>query len=186
MPVWTLIVIAIGLSADAFAVAIGKGLQLRRIDLRTTVVVALTFGGFQALMPLIGWLAGTTFAEAVADYDHWIAFGLLFLIGAKMIHEAFTADEDEEAADSIGLRELLLLGLATSIDALAAGVSFSLLDINIWWAITLIGVITAVVSAIGLHLGRTVGKRYRKPAEIIGGLILIAIGVSVLIEHLSA
>lgn len=181
---WTLLVIAIGVSADAFAVAVGKGLQLRHVDLRTTLAVALTFGGFQAVMPLIGWLAGTQFAEAVADYDHWIAFGLLTLIGVKMIHEALSAHDDEPAADGIGVRELLLLGVATSIDALAAGVSFSMLDVDIWWAILLIGVITAVVTAVGLHLGKTVGRRFRAPAEIAGGLILIAIGVSVLVEHL--
>ena len=181
---WTLVVVAFGLSADAFAVTIGKGLQLRRLDLRTTVMVSATFGAFHLVVPLLGWLAGSTFAEAVAGVDHWIAFGLLLLIGLKMIKEALSAHADEERVESIRWRELLLLGLATSIDALAVGVSFSLLDVDIVRAAVLIGVVAAGVSALGLALGRTVGRRFRAPAEVVGGLVLIAIGVKVLVDHL--
>lgn len=185
MGFWTLVLIAVGLSADAFAVALGKGLHMPRLDLRRVLVVAATFGIFQAVMPLVGWLLGNSLAGVIAGFDHWIAFGLLALLGGKMLWEAFTAGEDiAEDEETLQIRELLVLAVATSIDALAAGISFSFLAVNIWWAVSVIGVITLAVSAVGVVLGKRVGLRLGKPAEIAGGVILILIGVRILFDHL--
>ena len=183
MSVVTLLVIAVGVSADAFAVAVAKGLHVRRLTLRDTGGLALSFGAFQALMPLLGWLLGRSFADRITEIDHWIAFGLLLLIGAKMIREA-VSPSDEEDSDGIGLRELLVLSVATSIDALAVGISFAFLDVSIIPAVALIGVITAVVTAIGVVIGRRAGGRFGRPAEIAGGVVLILIGTRILLEHL--
>lgn len=185
MPFLTLLIIAVGVSADAFAVAIAKGLHMRRITLRDAGGLAIGFGLFQALMPLAGWLLGRSFRGYITEVDHWIAFGLLVLIGAKMIREALTGrDDDDDDSDGIGLRELLVLSVATSIDALAVGISFAFLEVAILPAVALIGILTAVVTLIGVIIGRRAGGRFGRPAEILGGVILILIGTRILFEHL--
>lgn len=181
----TLLVIAVGVSADAFAVAIAKGLHMRRLTARDAGGLVVGFGLFQALMPLVGWLLGRSFRDYITEVDHWVAFGLLAVIGVKMIHEAVSArDDDETDFDGIGLRELLVLSVATSIDALAVGISFAFFDVSILPAVLLIGAITAVVTLIGVVIGRHAGGRFGRPAEIAGGVILIAIGTRILLEHL--
>ena len=194
MGIAELFFIAVGLSMDAFAVAVGKGLGMKQLDLRHALVIALFFGGFQALMPVAGWLLGSAFAQYVEAVDHWIAFVLLALIGANMIREAFHEDAGEAGAcggdaDAIGrpridFRELLLMAVATSIDALAVGVTFSFLHVNIVFAALFIGVITFALSLGGVVAGQRVGARWRKPSSIAGGIILIVIGVKILIESL--
>jgi putative Mn2+ efflux pump MntP len=186
MSFWSLLLIAVGVSADAFAVALGKGLHMRRFSYRYPLIVAFTFGLFQAVMPLIGWLLGTRFADYITEYDHWIAFALLAIVGGKMLWEAFSSHEDKDKdTDSVNVKELLILGVATSIDALAVGISFAFIPaIPITAAIVLIGVTTFVISFIGVVLGHRVGIRLGKPAEIAGGVILILIGLNILFEHL--
>ena len=186
MSFWTLFLIALGVSADAFAVALGKGLHMRSFNYRGALMVALAFGLFQAVMPVIGYLLANSFADYIRDWDHWIAFGLLAIIGGKMLWEAFSGHEDKEQdTDSINIRELLVLAVATSIDALAVGVSFAFLDdVPIAGAALLIGLITFVITFIGVVLGHRVGNKLGKPAEIAGGVILILIGASILVEHL--
>ena len=185
MSLFTLLVIAVGVSADAFAVAIAKGLHMRRITVRDAGALAISFGLFQALMPLAGWLLGRTFRDYIVEVDHWIAFGLLVLIGIKMIREALSpADEGEDGSRGIRLRELLLLSVATSIDALAVGISFAFLDVAILPAVTLIGILTAVVTLLGVVIGHRAGGRFGRPAEMVGGVILILIGTRILFEHL--
>lgn len=190
--------IGVGLSMDAFAVSIGKGLSVKHPTRSNALSVALWFGGFQTLMPLIGYFLAGTFASYVTKFDHWIAFGLLFLIGANMIREALTEGKEEAKAQSkdnpsknvnsaadFGPRTMFLLAVATSIDALACGVSFAFLDeVNIYLAIAIIGLTTAAFSAVGLKIGNLVGSRFHKGAEILGGLVLIAIGLKTLLEHL--
>ncbi|MET0956345.1 MAG: manganese efflux pump MntP family protein [Cryobacterium sp.] len=185
MSLWALLFIALGVSADAFAVALTKGLHMRRFDLRHALVIAVTFGLFQAVMPLIGWLLGSQFAQYIEGFDHWIAFGLLGLVGGKMLWEAFTADEDAERdTDTLNVRELMVLAIATSIDALAVGVTLAFLPVSILGAVGLIGATTLVVAFLGVLIGRRVGARFGKPAEIAGGLILVFIGTRILLDHL--
>lgn len=184
MSFFTLLVIAVGVSADAFAVAVAKGLHMRRITVRDAGGLAISFGLFQALMPLAGWLLGRGFRDYITEIDHWIAFGLLALIGAKMIHEAVTHRDDQDDFQGISLRELLVLSIATSIDALAVGISFAFLDVAILPAVALIGVLTAVLTLLGVLLGHRAGGRFGRPAEIAGGVILILIGTHILMEHL--
>ena len=175
--------IAVGLSADAFAVALGKGLHLRRFNLVNATIIAVAFGLFQALMPLIGYYVGSAFASSIESFDHWIAFALLLLVGGKMLWEAFSeGDEDDEVdVDTINYRELLVLAVATSLDALAVGISFAFLpDLSIGWTVLLIGITTFVISFAGVLIGHKVGRRFGKPAEIAGGVILILIGVKIL------
>lgn len=183
MSFWDILLLAIGVSMDAFAVSIGKGLSVKKVDFRKVLAVALWFGGFQALMPLIGYYLGFSFSELVEKIDHWIAFGLLVLIGANMIREALKGEESQADA-SFGFRTMLLLAIATSIDALAVGVSLAFLQVNIWKSIAFIGITTALFSILGLFIGKKVGDRFHRRAQIFGGLILIAIGVKILIEHL--
>ena len=184
MSLWTLMLIALGVSADAFAVSLGKGLQMRRLRAGDALALAVTFGLFQALMPLIGWLLGTRLQGYVTEIDHWVAFGLLSLIGVKMLWEALRANDDEASQDGIPLRELLVLGVATSIDALAVGISFAFLEVDIVGAAATIGVATFGVSLAGVVIGHRAGTRFRGPAEIAGGLILILIGLRILLDHL--
>jgi len=187
MSFWALFLIALGVSADAFAVALTKGLHMRRFNLRNALVIAVTFGVFQAVMPLLGWLLGSQFAASISGFDHWIAFGLLLLVGGKMLWEAFTSHEDKEKDfDRIDPRELLVLALATSIDALAVGVTLAFVPVSITGSIALIGVTTFVLAFLGVVIGRRVGARFGKPAEIVGGIVLILIGTNILIEHLTA
>ncbi|MET3805650.1 putative Mn2+ efflux pump MntP [Nakamurella sp. UYEF19] len=185
MSFWTLTLIAFGVSADAFAVALGKGLRMPRLDRARVLIIAATFGAFQALMPLVGWLLGISFAGYITGFDHWVAFGLLGLLGGKMLWEAGSSREGTARdEDTLEINELLVLALATSIDALAVGISFSFLDVHIGWAVVLIGVVALIVTAAGVVLGHRVGSRLGKPAEVAGGVILILIGVRVLLDHL--
>lgn len=181
---FNLLVVSVGVSADAFAVSLSQGVRVKTRIYRDALIVALTFGLFQAAMPLVGYLLGAQFSFLIAPVDHWIAFGLLALIGGKMLWEAFRAHPDDVPTGRIRPRELLLLGIATSIDALAVGISFAFLDVDIAPAVVLIGVITFAVSFAGVALGHRVGTRFQKPAEIGGGLVLIGIGTKILLEHL--
>lgn len=178
-----LFILAVGLSMDAFAVSVCKGLAMKQITFKNAAIVGAWFGGFQALMPLIGWLLGSRFKSYITAIDHWIAFVLLLIIGANMIKESF--DKSEESANaSLGFKIMLMLAIATSIDALAVGVTFAFLDVNIWWAIIFIGSITFTLSAIGVKAGSVFGVKYKSKAELAGGIILILIGTKILLEHL--
>lgn len=183
MSLLELFIIAVGLSMDAFAVSICKGLAMRRADIKSMGTVGLWFGGFQALMPVIGYLVGIQFKEAITAVDHWIAFGLLAVIGGNMIREAMAGDGEDEDA-SLSPKTMALLALATSIDALAVGVGFAFLDVNITAAAGFIGVVTFVLSAAGVKIGSVFGARYKSRAELAGGVILILMGTKILLEHL--
>lgn len=178
-----ILLIGIGLSMDAFAVSVGKGLSAGRTRLRHALSVGLWFGGFQALMPLIGYFIGSSFASFVTEIDHWIAFGLLFLIGANMIRESVKNDDDN-VDSSFSFRTMLVLAIATSIDALACGISFAFVGVKIWEAVLIIGLTTFVLSILGLKSGSFLGERFHKGAGIAGGIVLIAIGIKILIDHL--
>lgn len=180
-----LLLIAIGLSMDAFSVSVCKGLTTKKFSWRMALVCGLWFGGFQALMPLIGYFLGAQFESFIDSYAHWIAFGLLFLIGANMIREA-VHDKKEEGEDngSINFKTMFLLAIATSIDALAVGVSFACIQVNIWIAVSIIGITTFLFSAIGVRIGNVFGSKYEKSASIVGGIILILIGLKIILEHL--
>lgn len=180
-----LFLIGIGLSMDAFAVAICKGLNMKKIEKLHTLVIALFFGGFQALMPLVGYVLGTQFERYIVAIDHWIAFLLLVYIGGKMIWDAIKGgDEEEEANSGFDLKELLMLAVATSIDALAVGITFAFLKVEIFSAITIIGLTTFVLSLIGVAVGNRFGSRYQQKAQMVGGIILLLIGLKILMEHL--
>lgn len=187
MSIIELLLIGIGLSMDAFAVAICKGLAMRRINYRHTLIIALSFGGFQALMPYIGWLLGSRFARYITRYDHWIAFLLLLFIGGKMIwdtlHEG-NEDDTDFAGERLDIKELLLMAVATSIDALAMGITFAFLSVNIGVACEIIGAATFLISALGVFIGNRFGAKYKNKASMTGGIILILIGFKVLLEHL--
>lgn len=212
MGVIELFLIGAGLSMDAFAVAVCKGLGMRRVNWRHVLVIALFFGGFQALMPLIGWTVGSLFASSIAAVDHWIAFGLLVFIGGKMLWDAFHEDAEgdvcacgrncascpkyrtsacerpdaavPQAREALDYRELVMLAVATSIDALAVGVTFAFLGVSIWLAAAVIGVTTFALSFVGVAVGNHFGARFERPATIAGGVVLIFLGVKILIEHL--
>lgn len=185
MGFFELFLIGIGLSMDAFAVAICKGLGMERINKRDALLLALFFGGFQALMPLTGYLLGSRFASYIERWDHWIAFVLLAFIGGNMIRESREQEEEEaKHCGSIRYRELFTLAVATSIDALAVGVSFAFLGVHIAPAVTLIGCTTFVLTLVGVWVGNLFGSRYKSRAELTGGIILILIGVKILLEHL--
>lgn len=183
MGIAELFLLAVGLSMDAFAVAVCKGLALKKVNVRQMALVGLWFGGFQALMPMAGYFVGVQFKDAITAIDHWIAFGLLALIGGNMIREAFSKEEEEEDA-SLTFKKMLPLAVATSIDALAVGVSFAFLDVNIGIAASFIGVVTFTLSFIGVKVGSLFGSRYKSRAELAGGIILILLGVKILLEHL--
>lgn len=182
-----LLLIGVGLSMDAFAVSVCKGLAMRKVNKKQAVVIGLFFGGFQALMPFIGWALGTQFESYITNIDHWIAFILLAFIGGKMVVEAVKPEEEEavkEMDPPLDLKEMLLLAVATSIDALAVGITFAFLDYPIVESITIIGLTTFVLSIVGVYVGNMFGSKYQKKAEIVGGIILILIGVKILLEHL--
>ena len=179
----TLLSLAIALSMDAFSVSICKGLTTKKFSIKTAISCGLWFGFFQALMPVIGYFLGIQFESLITSIDHWIAFGLLFLIGANMIREAF-GDEDDKNSSKNDIKTMFLLAIATSIDALAIGVTFAFLQVNIWTAILIIGVTTFIFSFVGVAIGNFFGSKYSKPASIIGGVILILIGTKILLEHL--
>lgn len=185
MGILELLIIAVGVSMDAFAVSICKGLSVRSLRPRHTLSVALWFGGFQALMPLAGYFLGVGFADYVSEFDHWIAFVLLAIIGGNMIKESLDKDTCEMDPD-FSFKTMLMMAIATSIDALAVGVSFAFLKVNIWTAILVIGLTTAAFSGVGLKLGNAFGCRYKSKAELAGGIILVLIGLKILIEHLLA
>ena len=182
------LLIAVGLSMDAFAVAVCKGLKMRQLDIAKTAVIALFFGGFQALMPLLGWALGKQFEHYITSIDHWITFFLLLFIGGKMIIESFKKDKDSEEKpeyeEKLDLKELTLMAVATSIDALAVGVTYAFLQVNILTSITVIGSVTFILSALGVGVGHKFGAKYKNKAELCGGIILVLIGIKILLEHL--
>lgn len=181
-----LFLIAVGLSMDAFAVSVCKGLGMRKMRYGQAAVIALFFGGFQALMPLIGWFLGKQFEKYITNIDHWVAFVLLGIIGANMIREAFGKEEDNECAvdERLNLKELLLMAVATSIDALAVGITFAFLQVSIAPAVSFIGCITFILAFVGVCIGKFFGAKYKSKAELAGGVILVLIGLKILLEHL--
>lgn len=183
MSLWDIVVISVGVAMDAFAVSICKGLAMHKMDWRKAIIVGLYFGLFQAGMPVIGYFLGATFETLVTSIDHWLAFGLLSFIGGNMIREALS-DDEENVNDQVDFLTMLPLAIATSIDALSVGVTFAFLKVNLWLAITFIGVITFAFSACGVKIGNRFGNRYQKKAEITGGVILIFLGIKILLEHL--
>lgn len=185
---FTLLLMGVGLSMDAFAVSICKGLSMRKVNKKQCLVIGLFFGGFQALMPFIGWVLGSQFEQYITSIDHWIAFILLGFIGGKMVVEAIR--EKDEAVEvgkmdpPLDLKEMFILAIATSIDALAVGITFAFLQVPIVEAVSIIGITTFVISVIGVYVGNFFGNRYKKKAELAGGMILILIGLKILLEHL--
>ncbi len=183
-----LVLLSVGLAMDAFAVAICKGLAMNRVNVKQCLVIALFFGGFQAGMPVLGWLLGSTFANKIKMVDHWIAFLLLGYIGIKMISDGIKEWKEETKVEEmdppLDLKELLILAVATSIDALAVGITFSFLEVAIATAAAVIGIITFVISAGGVYVGNIFGERYKTKAQITGGVILVILGLRILISHL--
>lgn len=177
-----LFLIAVGLSMDAFAVSVCKGLSVEKLEKKHAALVGLYFGGFQCLMPLIGYLLGARFESLITSIDHWIAFGLLLIIGGNMIKESF--GEAEKLNDDFSVKTMMLLAVATSIDALAVGITFAFLQVHIVPAAVMIGVTTFALSAVGIYVGNRFGARYKSKAELAGGVILILIGTKILLEHL--
>jgi UPF0059 membrane protein EUBSIR_01239 len=178
-----LFLIAVGLSMDAFAVSVCKGLATGKLSVKNAVIVGLWFGGFQALMPLIGYFLGANFKDYITFIDHWIAFILLAIIGGNMIKESLSSDEEETDA-SMDFKTMFLMAVATSIDALAVGITFAFLNVNIVYAVSFIGVTTFVISVFGVLAGHIFGVKYKSKAEFAGGVILIIIGLKILLEHL--
>ena len=179
--------IGVGLSMDAFAVALCKGLNMKKVNYVHTVIIALFFGGFQAVMPLLGWFLGKNFESYIKSVDHWIAFALLAYIGGKMAYEAIKGDDEDETSaegDKLDLKELTIMAIATSIDALAVGITFAFLQVSIVSSVTIIGITTFVLSIIGVMIGNRFGMKFKSKAEIAGGIILILIGLKILLEHL--
>lgn len=180
MSILDLFILAVGLSMDAFAVSVCKGLSLCKIKPKHMCIAGAWFGGFQALMPLIGYFLGSFFAEMIEKYDHWVAFVLLAIIGGNMIKESF--DKDEKVDSSMDVKSMLLLAIATSIDALAVGVTFAFLQVQIVPAASFIGVITFIFSAVGVKIGSLFGTKYKSKAELFGGIVLVLIGIKILLE----
>ena len=178
-----LLIIAVGVSMDAFAVSICKGLSVQNVRLKHAGLTALWFGGFQALMPLLGFFLGVSFADFVSNVDHWIAFILLGIIGFNMIKESFHKDEVCCGDPDFSFKTMLAMAVATSIDALAIGVSFAFLKVNIWYAVLFIGMTTAAFSGVGVYIGNIFGNRYKSKAEFAGGFILIVMGLKILLDH---
>ena len=183
MGIIELILLSIGLGMDAFAVSVCKGISMKKMNWKKACIIGLYFGGFQAIMPVIGYFFGSSFESIITNIDHWIAFILLAIIGAKMIQEAFQKEEEEYNED-ISVKTMIVLSIATSIDALAVGITFAFLKVNLLLAITLIGTITFILSVIGTKIGNRFGDKYKSKAELAGGIILIIIGLKILLEHL--
>lgn len=183
MGIIELIVLSIGLAMDAFAVSICKGLSMPRMKWKNAIIIGLYFGYFQALMPALGYLLGVNFQDRISNIDHWVAFILLAVIGINMIKEAISKDNDVHN-DSIKFKDMIILSIATSIDALAVGITFAFLNVNLILAISLIGVITFIISVLGVKVGNIFGDKYEKKAEFAGGIILILLGIKILLEHL--
>lgn len=189
MGFWEVFVIGVGLAMDAFSVAVCKGLSMPKIDKKQTVIIALFFGGFQALMPFLGWALGKQFEQYIVAVDHWIAFVLLLIIGGKMILDVIkdrkNCEECEETKASVlDIKELLAMAIATSIDALAMGVTFAFLQVNIASAVAVIGVTTFILAVIGVLLGHKFGAKWKDKAQLAGGIVLILLGTKILLEHL--
>lgn len=182
MSVWEILITAVALSMDAFAVSVCKGLAFKKINFKKALIVGLWFGGFQALMPLIGYYLGSTFSNLITAFDHWIAFALLSVIGINMIRESLSTNNEKENS-SLSFKTMIVLALATSIDALAVGVTFAFLNVQIYIAILIIGIITLVLSMLGVKIGNVFGAKFKNKAEFAGGIILILIGVKILLEH---
>ena len=183
-----LFLIGIGLSMDAFAVAVCRGLAMKKINYKHALIIALFFGGFQALMPFVGWALGRQFERYIESVDHWIAFGLLVFIGGKMLLDVIRGKEESEEActeeECLHIKQLFLMAVATSIDALAVGVSFAFLSVHIGKAISIIGCTTFVLSVLGVIIGNNFGNKFQNKATVAGGVILILIGLKILLEHL--
>ena len=182
MQLWELFTIAVGLAMDAFAVSICKGLSVKKAAVRHALITGAYFGGFQALMPLLGYLLGSAFERFITSIDHWIIFVLLGLIGINMIRES--RKKEEEVDSSFGVKAMLPLAVATSIDALGVGITFAFMQVNIWIAVALIGLVTFVLSFVGVKAGGYLGAKYKSRAELVGGIVLIVIGLKILLEHL--
>lgn len=189
MGFFEVIVIGIGLSMDAFAVSVCKGLKMKKYSPKNALIVCLFFGVAQAIMPLLGWLAGKQFEQYITAFDHWIAFALLAFLGIKMLVECFKKDDapavtDEE--EKLDIKELFIMAIATSIDALAVGITFAFLDLqmSVWLAVGIIGLVTATICFAGTFVGYKFGSKFKKPAEIAGGIVLILVGLKILLEHL--
>ena len=183
MGIIEILLISISLAMDAFAVSICKGVSMKKMNWKKAIIIGLYFGGFQMLMPIIGYMLGKGFENVVANIDHWIAFILLAGIGANMIKEAFS-DESDKVNDNIDVKTMILLAIATSIDALAVGITFAFLKVNLILAISLIGIVAFALSVIGTKIGNRFGDKYGNKACLVGGVILILIGIKILIEHL--
>lgn len=185
MNLLTILILAVGLAMDASAVAICKGLSTRKVNIKNAVTVGIWFGGFQALMPVAGYLVGSRFSARIVEVDHWIAFILLALIGANMLKEAIKKDQIEKSEScSLAPKEMFVSAVATSIDALAIGVTFAFLEVNIWAAVIVIGAVTFLMAAAGFKIGSIFGYRFKAKAEMAGGIILILLGIKILAEHL--
>ena len=184
MGFWELLLLAVGVSMDAFAVSVCKGLSMSKSGIKESAICGAWFGGFQALMPLIGFFLGTLFAEAIEAFDHWVAFGLLAVIGINMLKEAFEKEEEGCCCD-LSFKTMLVMAIATSIDALAVGISLAMAgNVNIWLSVLLIGLTTFAFSGLGVKIGNVFGSRFEKKAQIAGGCILILLGLKILLEHL--
>lgn len=183
MGTFELILIAVALAMDAFAVSICKGLSMREMNYRKSVIISLYFGEFQGIMPVIGYLLGSTFKNTITEIDHWIAFILLTIIGLNMIKEAITKDQ-EEKDDRTDIKVMLPLSIATSIDALTVGITFSFLKVNILKAFLIISITTLLISFLGVKIGNKFGGKYKEKSELVGGLILIMMGIKILFDHL--
>ncbi len=186
MQLWEILAIAIALSMDAFAVSVCKGLSVEKVKMKHMLIAGAYFGGFQGLMPLIGYILGTSFRSLIESVDHWIAFGLLALIGFNMIREAFGTDEECAGCEenSFGVKAMFPLAIATSIDALTVGITFAIEDVNIIVAVVSIAITTFILSGVGVKIGRGFGEKYKSKAEFAGGVVLILMGLKILIEHL--
>ena len=184
MEIIEILLLGISLSMDAFAVSVCKGLSMKEINWKKAIIIGLYFGIFQALMPVIGYILGSTFESLVTNIDHWIAFVLLVLIGGNMIREALSKEENDNYNDDVDFKTMSILAIATSIDALAIGITFAFLNVNVSFAVTLIGITTFIISLIGVKLGNKFGSNYKSKAWIAGGIVLILIGIKILLEHL--
>lgn len=184
MEILEIMLLGISLAMDAFAVSICKGLSMEKINWKKGITIGLYFGIFQALMPVIGYFLGSAFESFVTSIDHWIAFVLLFFIGGNMIKEAFSEDEKENCNDNVDFKTMIILAIATSIDALAVGITFAFLNVNLLLAVSIIGLTTFIISLIGVKIGNKFGNKYEKKAQITGGIILLLIGTKILLEHL--
>lgn len=184
MGIIEILLISIGLGMDSFAVSVCKGLSMKKMDWKKAIVIGLYFGGFQALMPVIGYFLGKGFENTIASIDHWVAFILLGFIGIKMIKDALKK-ESENSNDKVDFKTMIVLAIATSIDALAVGITFAFLNVNIVQAVSIIGIVAFVLSMLGVKIGNIFGDKYEKKAELIGGIILILMGLKILLEHLN-